>query len=104
MDRNPLLAHPPNLVRAGCKKLWVLLATVGPTALSDRLRGGCPAGSYLTVRVPCMLEWYLQWKVYVPGFEGAANVAFPPFSLTSTLKEDPSSAVTVCSAVSMFVT
>jgi hypothetical protein len=39
----------------------------------------------------------------VPGLDGAVNVAVPEL-LTSTSNADPSSAVTVCSAASVFVT
>jgi hypothetical protein len=57
---------------------------------------------HVTVRMPCMVEWMLQWNLYVPALLGAVKVAVLPAG-TFTLKL-PSSAVTVWVGVSLFVT
>lgn len=50
-----------------------------------------------------MCGWIEQWKAYVPGAFGAANVADPPGG-TDTSKPPAESAVTVCWTSSLFST
>ena len=59
--------------------------------------------SYLTIRTPCMLPWYVQWKGYVPGAEGAVNVADAP-GPTFASKAPALSPVTVWPWASAFIT
>lgn len=55
------------------------------------------------MRVLCMCGCIEQWNLYVPGLIGAAKVVVPRPS-TLALKLVPSSAVTVCPTLSMFLT
>ena len=58
----------------------------------------------MTTSEPCFIcGWTEQWKAYVPGALGAANVADPPGG-TDTSKPPAESAVTVCSTPSLFIT
>nr|WP_246142121.1 hypothetical protein [Lacisediminihabitans profunda] len=50
-----------------------------------------------------MFRWNVQWKAKLPGVDGAVNVAVaPPWIVTSN--DAPSSEVTVCAWLSVFVT
>lgn len=57
----------------------------------------------VTISVPCICGWILQWNLYVPGVLGALNVALL-LPLTVTSKLFPSSAVTVWVTASAFFT
>ena len=60
-------------------------------------------GYEVTISVPCICGWMVQWNLYVPGLPGAVNVPLP-LPLTDTLKLFPSSAVRVWVTGSAFFT